>query len=136
MSKKAKQLENEPISYKATTIYTFQEFERFGKTISAKRLRICDYVVVITYLVIAAISFLQNNYSALLIYLIIIPIMMIGSRIFLKLGFKRIWNSNKDADGLETSFTSAIFAKRISLAIVLYDIATSRKSSKLILISI
>ena len=31
--------------------------------------------------------------------------MMIGSRIFLKLGFKRIWNSNKDADGLETSFT-------------------------------
>ena len=105
MSKKAKQLENEPISYKATTIYTFQEFERFGKTISAKRLRICDYIVVITYLVIAAISFLQNNYSALLIYLIIIPIMMIGSRIFLKLGFKRIWNSSKDADGLETSFT-------------------------------
>ena len=67
MSKKAKQLENEPISYKATTIYTFQEFERFGKTISAKRLRICDYIVVMTYLVIAAISFLQNNYSALLI---------------------------------------------------------------------
>ena len=31
--------------------------------------------------------------------------MMIGSRIFLKLGFKRIWNSNKDADELETSFT-------------------------------
>ena len=34
MSKKAKQLENEPISYKATTIYTFQEFERFGKTLT------------------------------------------------------------------------------------------------------
>ena len=105
MSKKSKQLANKPVSFKATTTYTFEEFVRFGKTISAKRLHTCDLIIVLTYLLIAFFSLLQGNYLALLVYLIIIPIMMIFSRVFLHFGFKRIWKSNKDAENLVTTFT-------------------------------
>ena len=104
MSKKSKQLANKIISYEATTTYTFEEFERFGKTVAAKRLRTCDIIVILTYLIIAVLSLWRGNYIALLIYLIIIPIMMIASRVFLHFGFRHIWKSNKDAENLKTTF--------------------------------
>ncbi len=105
MSKKSKQLANKSISYTATTTYTFEEFKRFSKHISKKRLRKCDIIVIATYLVIAGLSLWQQNYQAIFIYLAIIPVFLAFSRIFLNLGLKRIWKSNKDADGLKTTFT-------------------------------
>lgn len=105
MSKKSKKLSKSNISYEATTIYTFEEFKRFSKFIAAKRLLKCDIIVVLTYLVIAGFSLWQGNYPAIFIYLAIIPIMLVSSRLFLNFGLKRIWKSNKDADGLETTFT-------------------------------
>ncbi len=88
----------------ATTTYTYEEFLRFCKTISKKRIRKCDIVVTVCYLLIAGLAWWQKQYGAIFIYLLFIPAMMIFSRLFLRFAYKRIWKSNKDADGLKTTF--------------------------------
>ncbi len=87
-----------------TTTYTYEEFLRFCKTISKKRIRKCDIIIVVSYLVIAALAFLQKQYNMIPVYLLFIPTIMIFARLFLHFAYKRIWKSNKDAENLETQF--------------------------------
>ena len=96
------------LEFKATTTYTFEEFQRFSKVVAKKQLRKCDLIVILTYLAIAIVATIGKNYQAIAIYLLIIPIMLIFSRLFLRFGFKRIWKSNPEAHNLATTFTFRI----------------------------
>ena len=92
---------------KATTTYTFEELQNFTKITSKKYLRRVDAIVIIVNLAIAVLAAQaeHKNYAIIVSYLLVIPAMLVFSRLFLKFGLKRLWKNSPEAHNLQTTFT-------------------------------